>query len=64
MNRLVEFFKLESIFGKTKSKERQSIDPELDEQFTASFRYLKEDDIPLDSDELTDKAESSNKEQV
>ena len=57
MNRLVKFL---SVFGKKKTQDQQSIDPELEKQFAEAFRNLKEDDISLESDELMDKSEISN----
>jgi len=53
MNKLIKFLKLESIFGSKKPKDdQQSIDTELEEQFFDSFRNLKEDDIPPDSNNM------------
>jgi len=46
MNRLVEFFKLDSVFGRNESKDRQNIDPELEQQYSEAFQNLKQDDLP------------------
>ena len=43
MNRLVEFL---SVFGSKKTQDQQSINPELDKQFSEAYQNLKQDDIP------------------
>jgi hypothetical protein len=43
MNRLVKFL---SVFGSHKTKDQQSIDPELEKQFTEAFQSITEEEIP------------------